>query len=1112
MALSNLERVNKGLELLRKGIYPFVLREMKEEHKAYWKEAASGSFPPDHPAYRSEPEDWDVQSLLLIMWKNWKGTFEKTLGFAERSIVSELMEIRKRAAHQTGNNKFDTDDAFRALDNVERLLSAIAAPEAEEADNQKNELLRVRYEENTRKKTRAIESKSVVDAATAGLKPWKQVITPHPDVMSGKFQQAEFAADLWRVYQDGESAGEYGKPVEFFNRTYLTLGIRKLLTNTIQRLNEKGGDPVINLQTNFGGGKTHSLLALYHLCSGADLNPVRDLESFFRESDDLRPPEKVAKAVLVGNRIAPGVTHKKADGTEVYTLWGELAWQLGGKEGYAIVREADEKAANPGDQLVTLLRKYAPCVILIDEWVAYARQLKEEGNDRCGTYGTQISFAQALCEAAKTVTTASVVVSLPASDIEMGGERGKKTAAELGNVIGRIESPWSAASTEESFEIVTRRLFSPITTNENFKERDATARLFGEFYRNNKQDFPTDVQDSNYEKRMRDFYPIHPELFDALAERWASIPQFQKTRGILRLMAKIIHSLWEKNDLAPLIQPANVPMDDPEIQGELMRYLEEPWRAVINKDVDGSTASPRQIDIDLPNIGRYSGTRRVARTLFFGSAPTHNAANRGIDEQRIKLGSILPGETIAIFTDALRHLTDKATYVYHQNKNYWYSTQNNVNRTAEERSSHIHDEQVEVEIGKLLTQQIQSSTGQIKRIHFQPETSGDIPDDMEMKLIILGMRHQHVAKDGNSLAYQKAKEILSTKGSSQRIYRNTLIFLAPDKARLEELKQGVRLFLAWKSIVDDKVTLNLDAYQQSQAEGKRASSYDTIKLRLPETFIWLLTPALEPGSTEVQWDESKVSGSNHEPYLTRIMKKLTSSSQLYGDFSATELRTCLDRIPLWRGNDVAVRQLREDFAKYLYLPKLMTGNLLKQAIETGLGLVSWKIDSFGYADSYDESADRYRGLRGGETVIVNIEGSGILVKPDLAAKQIEKEKAEAKEAKELEIILGGDENAVNDKRGTAGEGNTGTTYTPKVIEPPKKTRFYAHLETDANRFIRLTDDVDKEILKHLKAIKGANVKVTIHIDATVDDGITAEMERTLRENGKTLGFGNVEIE
>lgn len=1106
MALSNLDRVNKGLDLLRKGLLPYVEKEMKEEYQEYWEMEAIDSFPEGHYSRNLSPEEWDVAALLAIMLKQWSKVFGKVLGHSERSWVSELMEIRKRAAHQNKNNVFDTDDAFRALDDVERLLSAIAAPEAEEADNQKNELLRVRYEENTRKKTRAIEAKSVIDSTAIGLKPWRQVITPHPDVASGKFQQAEFAADLWRVYQDGESAGEYGRPVDFFNRTYLTQGIRRLLTNALKRLNGDGGDPVINLQTNFGGGKTHSLLAIYHLCSGANFSSVRDLESFFREVGDLQPPSKVNKAILVGNRIAPGITHTKPDGIKVHTLWGELAWQLGGAAGYQMIQEADEKATNPGDQLVPLLKKFAPCVVLIDEWVAYTRQLKEDGNDSGGTYGTQMSFAQALCEAAKTVRNALVVISLPASDIEMGGEKGRQSAAELGNIIGRIESPWSAATTEESFEIVTRRLFSPIATKEQFADRDASARAFGEFYRNNKTDFPNETQEGNYEKRIRDFFPIHPELFDALAERWASIPQFQKTRGILRLMAKIIHFLWENNDQGPLILPSNVPMDDSEIQGELMRYLEDPWRAVIQKDVDGNNSLPKQIDNDYPNIGRYSGTRRVARTLFFGSAPTFNAANRGIDEQRIKLGSILPGENIPTFTDALRHLTDKATYVYHQNKNYWYSTQNNVNRTAEERAAHVHDEKVEEEILSLVTQQLQPSGSQIRRIHFMPQSSNDIPDDLDMKLVVLGMKFPHVPRDGNSAAFQKAKEILSTKGASQRLYRNTLIFLTPDKTRLEELKQAVKSYLAWKSIVDDKVALNLDAYQSNQAEGKRKSGLDTIRLRIPETFVWILTPYQEIGSSEVRWDESKMNGSNQEAYLSRVLKKLISQSQLYNDFASSELRNNLDRIPLWRGDYVSIHRLREDFAKYLYLPKLSSAHLLKQAIESGLSLVSWQKDSFAYAESFDQENIRYRGLRAGTSVIISLDGFGLLVKPDIAESQIIKESTESASNK-----TNGTETSKNQY---SDSGNNSEDMGINDIDPKttKKTRFYGDVETDATRFFRSTDDIEKEILKHLNLVPGTQIKISIHIEADNVEGFNDDTERAVRENGRTLGFGNIEFE
>lgn len=1105
MALSNLDRVNKGLELLHKGLFPYVEREMKEEFRQYWAGEAADSFPQGHYAKEQQPDDWDVNALLMIMQRHWARVFNKKLGHQEKAWASELIEVRKRAAHQNKNNIFDTDDAFRALDNVERLLSAIAASESEEADNQKNELLRIRYEESARKKAKKIESQLLESAVPGNLKSWRQVIPPHPDVASGKFQQAEFAADLWRVYQDGEAAGEYGRPVDFFNRTYLTQGIRKLLSNALLRLNNKGGDPVINLQTNFGGGKTHSLLALYHLCAGADFSSVRDLEEFFREVGDIRPPQKVNKAVLVGNRLAPGVAHKKHDGTMVNTLWGEMAWQLGGSAGYEIVRASDEIGRNPGDKLTELLKKFSPCIILIDEWVAYLRQLPDADGLVCGTYDTHTSFAQALTEAAKAVSNALVVVSLPESDIEMGGPRGRTAAIEIGNIIGRTEAAWSAATQEESFEIVTRRLFSKITSTDQFSARDTTARSFGDFYRANAQEFPSETKEAGYEKRMRDFYPIHPELFDILAKRWASIDRFQKTRGTLRLMAKIINYLWENNDASPLILPANIPFDEPGIQEEMLRYLPDTWRAVIHSDVDGSNSLPRQLDANNPNLGRYSATRRVARTLFFGSAPTFEAADRGLDLQRIKLGSIFPQESIAIFSDGLRHLADRATYVYVQNSHYWYSDKNNVIRTAEERASHIKVPKIEEEIYNRLSQMLVSAKGQFTRIHIMPETSIDVPDDMDLKLIVIGTKDPHVPRDTNSAAYNKAKEILTTRGTSQRVYKNTLVFLAADKTRLDELKQAVRNYLAWKSIVDDKIALNLDAFQNSQAEGKVKSGVDTIKLRLPETFVWILTPFQEIGSTDIHWDESKMNGSAQDTYNERVTKKLVNQSQLYRDFAPTELRMNLDKIPLWRGNEVAVKQLREDFAKYLYLPKLITPDLLKAALDSGVMMPSWQRDTFAFADSFDDVQNRYRGLRAGQPVNVSLDGNGLVVKPAIAVEQLAIERTEAGEK----------EKPTADQSDTVHTGSNnvpGNTIEGQPRDTIKKTRFFGHVEVDALRFFRDAESVEKEILKHLNSIKGTNVKISIHIEADNKEGFSQDTERTLRENGRTLGFGDVEFE
>src|SRR5690606_32125041 len=187
-----------------------------------------------------------------------------TLGRAERSLVQELRDWRNKWAHQ---DRFTSDDVDRALDSAARLLTAISAPQADEVSKMKMELRRLVFEEQVRNEKRKAGG-SLVEAATTGaLKPWREVVTPHPDVASGRYQQAEFAADLWQVHL-GEGSDEYRKPAEFFRRTFLTESLKRLLVGAVQRLSGKGGDPVVQLQTNFGGGKTHSMLALYHLFSG----------------------------------------------------------------------------------------------------------------------------------------------------------------------------------------------------------------------------------------------------------------------------------------------------------------------------------------------------------------------------------------------------------------------------------------------------------------------------------------------------------------------------------------------------------------------------------------------------------------------------------------------------------------------------------------------------------------------------------------------------------------------------------------------------------------------------------------------------------------------------
>ena len=496
MAISNQERVGKAMEILKEGLAPFAEREFVALHGPKAEETARRFVADDRLAGKKPIAQWDVAALLKLMFDAWNEVFGKTLGRAERSLVQELRDWRNKWAHQ---EPFSSDDADRALDSMARLLAAISAPQADDVTRMKMELRRLVYDEQVRSEKRKAGGSLIETAVSGGLKPWREVVTPHADVASGRYQQAEFAADLWQVHL-GEGSDEYRNPQEFFRRTYLTESLKRLLVGGARRLTGSGGDPVVQLQTNFGGGKTHSMLALYHLFSGVKAGELVGMDSVLAEAGVKKLPT-AQRVVLVGNKISPGNPVKKSDGTVVRTLWGELAWQLGGRKAYAQIKADDERATNPGDALRRLFKEYGPCLILIDEWVAYARQLHDQSDLPAGGFETQFTFAQALTESAKLAGNCLLVISLPASDTsgsphaqaddaEVGGVRGREALDRLRNVVGRVESSWRPATAEEGFEIVRRRLFEPIDGPEAYKRRDVTARAFGDLYRAQSAEFP----------------------------------------------------------------------------------------------------------------------------------------------------------------------------------------------------------------------------------------------------------------------------------------------------------------------------------------------------------------------------------------------------------------------------------------------------------------------------------------------------------------------------------------------------------------------------------------------------------------------------------------------
>src|SRR5581483_8042952 len=301
-------------------------------------------------------------------------------------------------------------------------------------------------------------------------------------------------------------------------------------------------------------------------------------------------------------------------------------------------------------------------------------------------------------------------------------------------------------------------------------------------------------------------------------------------------------SLWEKGDRNPLILPSTIPMDDPRVQFELTRYLSDNWVPIIEKDVDGPSSLPLKIDGEVPNLGKLHATRRVARTIYLGSAPTAAAAHRGLEDRRVKLGCVMPGEAPAVFGDALRRLAASATYLYQDGPRAWYATQPTVTKLAEDRAEQLKrdPDKVAAALDKWLRADLKEK-GEFSRVHVLPRTPDDVRDATDACLVVLGPDHPY-SKEPDNPAVTQAKVLLESAGASPRLFRNAVVFLTPDQARLPDLDDALRRLLAWSSILDEKETLNLDPQQVKQAEQQKSMAEATVAARLPETFQWLLVP------------------------------------------------------------------------------------------------------------------------------------------------------------------------------------------------------------------------------------------------------------------------------
>ncbi|MBU8875875.1 ATP-binding protein [Reyranella sp. MMS21-HV4-11] len=942
------------------------------------------------------------------------------------------------------------------------------------------------------------------------MKPWREIAIPHKDVLEGTFQQSEFAADITAV-STGKAGREYQDAVAFFERTYITEGMGLLLTQVAQRLAGRGGEPVVQLQTAFGGGKTHTMLAVYHLatrkCALSDLAGVPILV----DRAGLMDVPQARVAVIDGTAHAPGQAWKRGKQV-IKTLWGELAWQLGGAEAFAMVKDADATGTSPGkDVLRELLTAYAPCAVLIDELVAYVRQFSEGQALSGGTYDSNLSFVQALTEGVKLVPNAIVLASLPESEVEAGSQRGVAALRALEKTFGRIQALWKPVATEEAFEIVRRRLFEPMR---DAKARESVCRAFADAYVSEGAKLPAETQEGRYYDRLLQAYPIHPEVFDRLYEDWTTIDGFQRTRGVLKLMAKVIYRLWKDDNKDLMILPGSLPLHDGSSRNELTYYLPAGWDAVIERDIDGDRAETTELENKEPRFGQVGAARRVARTIFLGSAPSSVATKvttRGIDRARIVLGCLQPGQASSVYADALNRLSDRLHYLnasgdkVQDATRFWFDTRANLRREMEDRKRRFDDK---TEVRGRIAEALKKAVGNaafFDGVHiFTPHA--DIPDDTALRLVVLPPENWY-SREESRAAFDSVLDRVRNNGSKPRYRGNRLIFLAADHGALSRVNDAARVALAWASIVDDvkEGRLNIDLLQKNQAEKELKTADEVLPRATRECYKWLLCPVQETPTDPKPNVEAFALNTTAGSVGGEIERVCTDNELVIATWSPIHLRTKLKELYWKEGQNAAgAAAFFEDTLRYLYMPRFKSRDVLAQAIKAGAA----SRDFFGTA--YGQSGEGFEGFAlGGGSVV--FDDTLLLIEPD-AAKVYD---AHQKTLTTAPTDMGG---AAPDtgagRSGGFSDSATGQygglTTTANFLARSKSFHGSADI-APATAKMRLVQ-IAEEIIAVLGSDPNATVKLVLEVSAEFPEGATDTVKRAVSENARSLGLKTAEWE
>ena len=800
------------------------------------------------------------------------------------------------------------------------------------------------------------------------IRPWRTVVVPHEDIRKGRFDASVFAANLGHVLA-GQGAVDYRDPSTFFSKTYMTMGLSRLLRNMMERLAGKTkSEPVIQLQTPFGGGKTHTLLSMYHLIKSPKESAKIDAVKALLDGAGLKEVPSASVAAIVGTAL--NVNHDR-------TPWGELTWQLGGEKLYKLIEKDDELKTAPGTNLLgQILEEAGPSVILIDEILSYLINASGVKVGEGTLRGTTLTFLQQLTEAVSNCPHAVLVVALTSQLAEFLDENAERAYASLEKVMGRVETVKTPVEGQEIYEVIRRRLFEDLGDEQH---RRATVDAYWKMYQELGDDVAATCKEPSYRDRMLAAYPFHPELISTLYERWGSIPEFERTRGVLRLLAFVISQLYQSKDNDVLIQSCNIDLGSVEVRPELVKFVGNQFHGVIDTDIAGKNAKAPEIDRQLGSeYAKESVSEKLAKAIFMYSFG--GGQQRGATLPQLRVAVLNPELPPPFISDAADRLTKRLWHLYSDSGLYYFDAQANLNRILVDREEMVRSEPEKVK--NFARSYLNDMIGdQALRVFRYPKEDRDVADLPQLSLVILDL--DMVADEDEIPTTTKIfiEQIVKKHGHGFRKHANSLIFIAPDKQRSTDVLDAARRLLALRNIDEDQTTKKRLTDEQKKDLANRLKEAEA---RLPGAISSTYRHVIVPTANKVlrSFDMGIATLSATELLGNKAIEILKNNDQLLDKLDSSVMIG--QRWKLWPEDQevIHVPTLAGYFTTLTHLPALSSIEVLKDSIAKGVerGLFAYALGD-GNKKEFDTICFKDKGAFLSEYDVID---SAWLLRPELA--------------------------------------------------------------------------------------------------------------------------------